>query len=149
MVFFAFIKTLLVFLYLLIILLLTLPYLLIVHFSKKRWILADRYVRGLVKSAVFLAGIRYEIRGEPLHQAPTLYVGNHVSNIDVAVAIAVLPTPKAFIAKIEMKKIPILMWWMHQIGCVFLDRNNLRQQVKTLKTAQENMAKGLSYLVFP
>lgn len=147
--FIAFIRTVLVFLYLIVILLLTLPYILLVHASKRRWVLADRYVKVLVGSAIWLAGIRYEVRGERLNPSPTLFVGNHTSNIDVAVAISILPTPKAFIAKIEMKKIPILMWWMHEIGCVFLDQENLRQQVKTLKTAQDNMEKGLSYLVFP
>lgn len=120
-----------------------------VHFSRRRWVLADKYVKVLVGSATWLAGVRYEIRGEMLNPSPTLFVGNHTSNIDVAVAISILPTPKAFIAKIEMRKIPILMWWMHEIGCVFLDRDNLRQQVKSLKMAQDNMETGLSYLVFP
>lgn len=149
MVLFVFIRTLLVFLYLALFLLFTLPYILVVHFSKRRWILANQYVKFLIRSALWIAGIRYEVRGEKLNPSPTLFVGNHVSNADVPVAVAILPMPKAFIAKIEMKKIPIAIWWMRAIGCVFLDRSNLRQQVKMLKTAQDNMEKGLSYLVFP
>lgn len=142
-------KTILVLTYLVTALLVTLPYIVYVNFSKNRWILADRYIKALVRSAVFLLGIRYEFRGEPMNPAPTLYIGNHTSNIDVAVAIAAFPTPNAFIAKREMRKIPVLKWWMQQLGCVFIDRSQLRQQVKALKTAQDNMSNGLSYLVFP
>ncbi len=86
---------------------------------------------------------------EETSQEAVFYVGNHTSLFDVLIAIAMLPSPKAYVSKIENKKIPGLNWWMTELGCVFIDRDNLRQQVKVLKTAEENMKKGLSYLVFP
>lgn len=146
---FVLIRTVLVMLYALTVLVITLPYLLFVHFSKNRWRLADRYVRGLVRSILFLLGVRIDIRGQALRRGPSLFVANHTSNVDVAAAIATLPSPKGFVAKIEMKKIPILAWWMKEIGCVFIDRDNLRQQVRELRQAQDNLTAGLSYMIFP
>ncbi len=145
-------------------------------FSKNRWLSADRCAKCWAKSLLFVGGIRVECRGaeiaggvsrsvpkkrscsngesgclekNEISQDVVFYVGNHSSLLDVLIAIAVLPSPKAYVSKIENKKMPGLNWWMTELGCVFIDRDNLRQQVKVLKTAEENMKKGLSYLVFP
>lgn len=147
----ASIRTLFTLVFVVLILILTLPYMWLVGGlqPKTKWVLSDRFVKNLVRFALLLLGVRVELRGEPLSEAPVMFVGNHTSNMDVAVAIAHLPTPKAYVAKIEMKKIPILSSWMIRLGSVFVDRDNMRQQVKTLRIAQDQMESGLSYLVFP
>lgn len=108
----------------------------------------NRVVVAIVRFMLVVAGVRVRVVGAPVAKAPTLFIGNHTSLFDVLLAIPVLPHPLAFISKIE-NKIPVLGWLMKQLGCVFLDRSNLKQQVKQMMKAQENMRGGISYLVFP
>lgn len=143
------IRSLFFFAYFLVTALISLPFLLIARLQKEGWRFAAWYIQGWVKTLVWVAGIRIEVKGAPIRQAPTVYVGNHLSFFDVVICIVTMPRPMAFISKIENKKMPLVSWWMYALGCVFIDRSDLRQQVKELKKAQDRLAKGLSYTLFP
>ncbi len=136
--------------FLVIVLLLAVPAILLASlFGKSRVEAANAVLAVVVRFMLFVGGVRVRVTGAEINRAPTLYIGNHTSLFDVIVAIAVLPHPLAFISKIENLKIPVLSWLMKQLGCVFIDRDNLKQQVKQLMKAQENIRSGISYLVFP
>lgn len=143
------VRSILFFVYFLVTAVISLPFLVVALLLKKGWRFADWYIQGWVKTLVWVAGIRVRVMGTPIQQAPTVYVGNHLSFFDVVICIVTMPRPMAFISKIENKKMPLVNWWMHALGCVFIDRSNLRQQVKELKKAQERLTQGLSYTLFP
>ena len=90
-----------------------------------------RWILGIVRD---LAGITYEVRG--LEHIPSdravLYVGNH-----------------GFIAKKEMIGIPLLSQWMVQMNCLFLDRSNIKEGLKTILTGIEKVKGGISMWIFP
>lgn len=78
-----------------------------------------------------------------------LFVGNHQSNFDIPILLGHIDTPKAFIAKIELEKFPLISKWMILMECVFMDRDNLRQSAKAIMQGIKSLKKGYSMVVFP
>ncbi len=78
-----------------------------------------------------------------------VFISNHQGDFDIAIFMALIPKKKGFVAKIELKKIPILRTWMKYLGCVFMDRNDLKQSLKTINEAINFIKKGHSMVIFP
>jgi 1-acyl-sn-glycerol-3-phosphate acyltransferase len=78
-----------------------------------------------------------------------LFVSNHQSDLDILVFLALAPMPIGFVAKVEMLKVPVLRKWMKYIGCVFLDRDDIRQTAKVILEGIEILKRGHSLVVFP
>lgn len=57
--------------------------------------------------------------------------------------------PKAFIAKIELLKLPLLRTWMIHLKCVFMDRSDIRQSLKVINQAADHLKEGYSMIIFP
>ncbi|MCR4672553.1 MAG: 1-acyl-sn-glycerol-3-phosphate acyltransferase [Lachnospiraceae bacterium] len=98
-----------------------------------------------------VVGIRLTVIGReniPTDEA-VMYVSNHRSFFD-AVSLLPLTYPvTAFIAKSEMTNIPYLSTLMKNIGCKFLDRDNLREGMKTILETIEMVKDGRSVIIFP
>lgn len=81
---------------------------------------------------------------------PVLFCANHQSNSDSIVAAATLSNiPFTFISKKETLKIPFYGVWLKRIRCIFLDRSNTKDAIRTLKVAEDLISRGMSILVFP
>ncbi len=79
-----------------------------------------QYLVGLTKSEV-------EIRGaEKIPEGSVVFVGNHQSYFDIPVMLGYFKKRFAFVAKVELKKVPMLSKWMEIMQCTFLDRKNPR-----------------------
>jgi 1-acyl-sn-glycerol-3-phosphate acyltransferase len=48
-----------------------------------------------------------------------------------------------------MDKVPVFNLWMRGINCLFLDRDNIREGIKTIKKGTEELKKGYSMFIFP
>ncbi len=100
---------------------------------------------------ILIAGTKIDIMGYnniPKDKA-VLYVGNHRSMFDIAINYAVLPPLMGFVSKKEMKKFPILSWWMVLVNCLFLDRENIKEGMKTIIAGTEKIKNGVSMFIFP
>ena len=86
---------------------------------------------------------------DAIKDQPVVLVANHQSNMDIPLVLGYFPIPVGFVAKKEMKTWPIMGLWMKKIGCVFLDRKNPREGIKSIKEAAENIRKGYSVVIFP
>ena len=53
---------------------------------------------------------------------PVFVMGNHRSYLDIPLAFLALQRTVGFIAKTQLQRIPILNFWMHKLGCVFINR---------------------------
>ena len=53
---------------------------------------------------------------------PVLFVGNHQSIFDVVAHMSQMEKPTIFIAKKELRALPVFGKWMEEMGCLFLDR---------------------------
>jgi 1-acyl-sn-glycerol-3-phosphate acyltransferase len=78
----------------------------------------------------------------------TVYASNHVSWYDVFAIASVLPR-YTFVAKAELRKIPIFGWGAEGAGVVFLARENRKSAFEAYELVAEKIRKGLNVVVFP
>ncbi len=76
-------------------------------------------------------------------------VANHQGALDIPLMLGFLGRPIAFVAKAELRKVPLMGSWMKQMGCQFLDRNNRRQGLEVFKQSVAFLEKGGIMVVFP
>lgn len=109
-----------------------------------------RLVQWAFNMIIKLAGIELTVIGEEnISEGPVLYIGNHRSFFDVPITYPRCPIRTGYIAKKEMEKVPLLSTWMKRLHCLFLDRNDLKQGLKTILTAIEKVKSGISICIFP
>ena len=102
------------------------------------------------RAMVGLSGSNVTVEGkEKLPEGNVLYVGNHQGYYDIPLLLGHLPKEKAFVAKIELAKIPILSLWMRLMGCLFLDRGNLKQSLKVILQGIDQLKAGDTLVIFP
>lgn len=107
--------------------------------------------RNWARKLVKLAGGKVDVNGYenlPKDEA-CLFVSNHQGNFDIPILIGFLNKPVGFISKIEVKKLPILNKWMEHMNCIFMDRKDRRQAVKSINTGAEKLKDGSSLVIFP
>lgn len=112
------------------------------------------YVFSLAKNwsctTLKMMGTTYEVYGkENLIDGPCLYVANHQSYFDIPLMVQIIDKPIGFVAKKEMKKVPVMGTWVKRINSVFIDRENIREALKTISEGIENIKKGYSMFIFP
>ncbi len=100
---------------------------------------------------IFISGTKVIALGEENIPKDTavLYVGNHRSFFDIVLTYVRVPRPTGYIAKKEMEKIPLLSVWMRYLHCLFLDRNNIKEGLKSILAAIEKAKSGISICIFP
>jgi len=98
-----------------------------------------------------LAGTKVIAIGEENIPTDTavLYVGNHRSFFDIVLTYVRVPRPTGYVSKKEMDKWPLLNVWMRYLHCLFLDRENIKEGLKTILTAVEKVKNGISICIFP
>lgn len=112
-------------------------------FIQKR---ASGWARILLK----LSGCRVTVKGsENIPNGNFLIIGNHQSNFDILVVIANIPKLIGFIAKKELSYIPVFSFWMKQIGCLIIDRKNMKKASITISEGAARIMQGQSLVVFP
>lgn len=119
--------------------------------ASERAKLADGYAKKWSKFLLWIAGAKVIVIGEekiPVGEA-VVYVANHQSNFDIPLILAHLPKNKGFIAKVETLKIPLVWRWMKHMKCVFIDREDMRQQVKAIGEGIAYIKSGQSMVIFP
>lgn len=78
-----------------------------------------------------------------------LYIGNHRSFFDILLTYVLCPDLTGYVAKKEMEPIPLLSTWMRYLHCLFLDRKDIKEGMKTILTAIEKVKSGISICIFP
>lgn len=80
---------------------------------------------------------------------PCVFVANHRSYYDIPLLLAGLEAPHGILAKEELEKIPLLNRWMKLLGCVFVQRDDIRASVRALNDATAIVEGGRSFVIFP
>ena len=115
------------------------------------WEKAYRLVRGFFFLELKLMKAKVTVRGHENIPEDTacLFVGNHRSYFDILITHNTIGRPVGYIAKSEMKKAPLIRLYMKAIGCLFLDRDNIRQGLETINQGAELLKQGHSMVLFP
>lgn len=110
-----------------------------------------RMVQWAFKVILFLSGTKLTVIGEENVPAdePVLYIGNHRSFFDIVITYARCPRLTGYISKLSMKKVPLLSIWMTRLHCLFLDREDIREGLKTILAGIDNIKNGISMCIFP
>lgn len=108
-------------------------------------------VNWTFRGCLRLAGTTVTVIGEENVPKDTavLYVGNHRSYFDILLTYVRVPRPTGYVAKKEMLRYPLLVNWMKNLHCLFLDRNDIKQGLKTILTGIEKVKSGISICIFP
>ena len=114
----------------------------------------DRIVRTMVNNWALrlmkLAGATMEVTGkENIPEGPVVFAANHQGYADIPLLLPQLDKPNPLIAKKELEKVPLLRDWMTELNCIFIDRDNARQAMDSLKKANELLSEGYSVSIFP
>ncbi|MCL2254310.1 MAG: 1-acyl-sn-glycerol-3-phosphate acyltransferase [Lachnospiraceae bacterium] len=108
-------------------------------------------VKWAFRLCLSICGTRVTVIGEenvPLDRA-VLYVGNHRSYFDILLTYVRVPRSTSYIAKKEMEKYPLLRNWMRNLHCLFLDRQNIKEGLKTILAAIDKVKSDISVCIFP
>ncbi len=99
----------------------------------------------------FFAGAKATVTG--LENLPkdeaVLYIGNHNSMFDILLTYPLMPTQTGYIAKKEVKKVPILAQHMMFMNCLFLDRKDPKEGMKMILQSIELIKSGVAQFIFP
>lgn len=80
---------------------------------------------------------------------PVLYVSNHRSFFDILIGYTSVPNLTGFVAKKEMHTLPFISSWMRNLNCLFLDRENIREGMKTILEGIDLVKHGHSIFIAP
>ena len=115
----------------------------------------DRYAQAMISWAFsvvgFIAGAKITVKNKdrvPKDEA-VLYVSNHRGIFDIVLLYAQMFRPTAIVSKMEIKKVPILSWWMILMHCRFMNRDDMKQSLKVILECIEEAKKGISILIYP
>lgn len=95
-----------------------------------------------------ITGIKLEFEGE-FNQEATMIVMNHQSMLDIIALEAFYPKNLAWIAKKEIRDLPIFKQTMIKPKLICVDRKNPRSLLKVLKEAKERLSEGRILAIFP
>ena len=110
-----------------------------------------RMVQAAFRLMLKMTGARIQVIGEEnVHKdRAVLYVGNHKSYFDILLTYSRVPRLTGYVAKKEMESFPILSIWMKRLHCLFLDRKDIKQGLKTILTGIDLIKNGISVCIFP
>lgn len=110
-----------------------------------------RIVQWAFRVILFIAGTKVTVIGEeniPADEA-VLYIGNHKSFFDIVITYARCKRLTGYVSKLSMKKVPLLSIWMVRLHCLFLNRDDIKEGLKTILAGIENIKNGISMCIFP
>lgn len=109
-----------------------------------------RSVRRWARSINWAAGVKVRVHNpERVHQAGgAVCIANHVSWFDIFPLAAELPWC-SFVAKKELRRIPLFGFAAETVGIVFLERDNRKQAFQSYEEAAKEVQKGRVVLVCP
>lgn len=110
-----------------------------------------RMVQWAFRCICAISGVKLTVIGEELvpTDEPVLYIGNHRSYFDIIITYARCPRLTGYIAKDSMLKVPLLSTWMRRLNCLFINREDIKESLKTILAGIEHVKNGISMCIYP
>lgn len=80
--------------------------------------------------------------------ASRVYVANHASQFDIVALCRVMPITLFYVVKNELKKVPIIGWYIYLLGHIFVDRKNSESAKQSMKAAAQKIKSGKNIISF-
>ncbi|MDD4527616.1 MAG: lysophospholipid acyltransferase family protein [Candidatus Margulisbacteria bacterium] len=97
---------------------------------------------------LILQGIVPKVSGK-FPKGTFVFCMNHQSDLDILIALALLPSGFLFVAKEELLRVPFIGSLIKMAGYITIDRKNNRRSTETLDQIKMELTQGRSVLVFP
>jgi 1-acyl-sn-glycerol-3-phosphate acyltransferase len=110
----------------------------------------QRCMHAWTRSIIRMSGVKLELHN-PERMSLTeghVYIANHISWFDVFALAAVIPR-YTWIAKAELRKIPMFGRAAQAAGIIFIDRDNRKAAFGSYKLAAEDVKRGRSVIICP
>jgi 1-acyl-sn-glycerol-3-phosphate acyltransferase len=108
----------------------------------------ERCMRLWARSMSRVAGVRVVVHGTEHIRNGAIYMQNHVSWFDIFAVAGVLPR-FTFVAKAELRKIPLFGRGAEAAGIIFIDRDNRKSAFESYKIATVEVQRGRNVVVCP
>lgn len=111
-----------------------------------------KFIQKQAKNSLDLVDINLNILGkERIPKEPVLFVMNHSSMLDSFILCASVDRPIGCVIADEpvWKNMPIVNKWAKLINCVYIDRENNREALKSISQSAETILNGNSMAIFP
>src|ERR1700678_2534740 len=110
-----------------------------------------RWSMRVVRAGVRLARIRVQVEGrEHIPAQPSIFMSNHVSNLDPPILLPLLPFRTAFFIKRSLLKIPVVGFGMRLAGFIPVDRDGRLESARdSVQAASKVLASGVNVSTFP
>jgi 1-acyl-sn-glycerol-3-phosphate acyltransferase len=107
-------------------------------------------VRAWARAMNLAAGVRIRLHGQPSVDMAhgTVFVANHVSWYDIFALAAEVPWC-SFVAKSELRRIPLFGFAAECVGIVFIDRENRKAAFESYRVAAAEVQRGRAVIVCP
>ncbi len=119
--------------------------------GRRRQFLSQAYV-AWAHYALRVFDVALQVEGRENFPAsssrPRVLLSNHQSQIDIPALVAATGETIGFVAKQELGRIPLLAYWMRQVGCVFIDRGRQSNARKVLEETSAHLGPN-ALVVFP
>ena len=134
--------------------LLSIPELIKLKINEKKYNSMEkfRFIKSHAKRSLDLVKIKINVIGkEKVPKEEVLFVLNHSSMLDSYILVSSIVKPVGvIIADVPTWiHIPIVSHWLNMMKCVYIDRENNREGMKSIIQASENIKMGQSMAVFP
>lgn len=116
---------------------------------------SGRFIHNLgiswFKTLLMLSGVKVRVEGmEHMPQeGPIVIVSNHQGIFDIPALQGHLPIQFRWIAKKSLFKIPVIGWSMTFAGHIPIDRENIKNALRSMDSAAKKIRSGTSVLIFP
>jgi len=88
------------------------------------------------------------VEGSPDPDAKLL-IGNHTSNLDIALMETVIPEKLIWVAKKELGETPVIKYMLTKTDMILVDRSNKRSVLKMLREIKDRTQRGFKVVLFP
>ena len=134
--------------------LLSIPELIKLKINEKKYNSMEkfRFIKSHAKRSLDLVKIKINVIGkEKVPKEEVLFVLNHSSMLDSYILVSSIVKPVGvIIADVPTwRHIPIVSHWLNLMKCVYINRENNREGMKSIIQASENIKMGQSMAVFP
>ena len=129
---------------------LILPAWLVVLISPTRK-MAARVTIAALRTFLALAGWRVRVEGRDhiRENVPRMFVCNHTSYADIVVLMAALGTDYHFVAKAEVRSMPVFRTFLRKLGHFSFKREDPRARMHQAEEIEQALRRGESVFVFP
>ena len=118
--------------------------------EEEAWKYAQEVFRKWTYFTINIIGMEIEVEGfENIPDKTCVFMGNHQSILDIPVMRYSTQRTLDFVAKKELAKAPLIGYWITHVKSVTFDRDNVREGMKAINQAVNNIKDGYNFTIFP